>query len=65
MIASPLFSINRYDRDGDLVEEGVFLHFGSQGPGVGTMIKVCDKPEEFTDFVQKLADMTDEIEGHN
>lgn len=50
MITSPLFSVNRHDRDGDgdITEEGVFLEFGD------TSVKVCESPAEFDQFVEYL-----------
>ena len=49
------FSVNTYDRDGDLITEGIFLHFGD------TAIKVADNLAEFDVFVNSLKCMRKEI----
>jgi hypothetical protein len=51
----PTFSINIHDRDGDIMDEGVFLYFGD------AMIKVADDKEEFAKFVDYLKKIDDEI----
>ena len=40
-----LYSINRYDKDGDITDTGVFLHFGD------VCIKVAGSPEQFENEV--------------
>lgn len=50
------FSLNRYDRDGDIFEEGVFLHFGD------TSVKVCDHPAEFKCFLVQIKIIAKELE---
>lgn len=35
----PCFSINEYDKDGDISEEGIFLHFGDTRIKVGNSLK--------------------------
>lgn len=52
------FSINRYDRDGDLVEEGVFLHFGD------TSVKAADSTLEFRNLPSCIQSMVDEISAN-
>jgi hypothetical protein len=56
MINSPLFTVNRYDRDGDITEAGVFLHFENN-----TIIKVADTVGEFDKFIEALQTMSKEI----
>ena len=51
----PTFSVNTYDRDGDLGEEGVFLHFGV------VSVKVSESIEGFRHFRNYLATMEKEI----
>jgi hypothetical protein len=53
--SKPTFSVNHYDRVGDIVDEGVFLHFGD------TRIKVCDTPMDFEDFIDHLHCIHSEI----
>lgn len=52
---SVLFSINEYDRDGDLVATGIFLHFDN------TRVKVADDLKSYGAFIQQLVDMKEEI----
>jgi hypothetical protein len=49
------FSINEYDKDGDITDNGVFLHFGD------TRVKVCDSILEFDDVVLHLRCIQGEI----
>jgi hypothetical protein len=49
------FSINDYDRDGDLTESGVYLHFGT------TRVRVCDSVDEFSEVFTQLEKMKNEI----
>ena len=49
------FSINDYDRDGDIFEEGIFLHFGV------TRVKVADSLNEFAAFIEHLNKIYTEI----
>lgn len=51
-----LFSVNDYDRDGDINDEGIFLHFAE------TKVKVADNLDEFKIVVERIAEMTKEIE---
>jgi hypothetical protein len=53
--ASPTFSINDYDSDGDIFGNGVFLHFGD------TRIKISDDIEGFNGFIDHLKGMRSEI----
>jgi len=50
-----LFSVNDYDSDGDVHEEGIYLHFGD------TRIKVADSLKAFQDFITHLDAMCKEI----
>ena len=51
----PTFSINRHDRDGDVFDEGVFLHFGD------TSVKVADSIADFKSFKIHISSMEQEI----
>ena len=53
--AKPTFSVDRFDKDGDDWETGVYLHFGIAS------VKVADTPEEFGNFVAHLKFMESEI----
>ena len=50
------FSVDRCDKDGDVWDEGIFLHFGE------TSICIAENINEYQAFVKKLEDMTQEIE---
>jgi len=65
-VASPLeytnslFSINIYDQDGDLIDEGIFLHYGK------TSIKVASTLAGFQEYIKSLQHMIVEItENYN
>lgn len=51
-----LFSVHDYDKDGDVHDAGVFLHFGE------TRVKVADNLEDFKKFVARISGMVEEIE---
>ncbi len=51
------FSIHRYDCDGDMMQEGVFLHFGDCA-----VVKVSDSVLEFFNFVSRIKAIEREIE---
>jgi hypothetical protein len=51
-----LFSVNEYDKDGDLINFGIFLHFGE------TKIKVASDMGGFKNVIAKLQSMCGEIE---
>ena len=51
------FSVNRYDCDGDMMQEGVFLHFGDCA-----VVKVCDSVLEFFNFVSRIKAIERDIE---
>lgn len=53
-----LFSINEYDKDGDCIDKGVFLHFGQ------VRIKVSDTIEEFYSVINRINDIRKEIETY-
>lgn len=52
----PSFSINDYDRDGDIYQDGIFLHFGD------TRIKAAETLDEFKKWPDMFKKMIDEIE---
>ena len=52
------FSIGIYDSDGDLVEGGVFLHFGN------TIVKAAETVEDFKTITAHMAVMVNEIEAN-
>ena len=54
------FTINRYDRDGDLIDNGIFLHFDE------TIIKVAETIEEYDKVINHVISIKKEIieEGH-
>jgi hypothetical protein len=49
------FSVHSYDWDGDIIERGIFLHFGN------VRIRVAETGSEFQDFVNRLEQMRNEI----
>lgn len=49
------FSVNDFDKDGDLNENGVYLHFNS------TRVKVAQDLQGYKDFVSELQRMEKEI----
>lgn len=51
-----LFSVNEYDKDGDITERGIFLHFGE------TRVKAAENLEEFRSIYNQIANIIDEIE---
>jgi hypothetical protein len=53
------FSVNRYDCDGDMMQEGVFLHFGDCA-----VVKVSDSVLEFFNFVSRIKAIERELEGY-
>ena len=55
MAASPLFSINEYDKDGDICETGIFLHFGE------TRIKIAESVSDITEFINNIKNIQKEI----
>lgn len=50
------FSINSYDSDGDVYEDGVYLHFGD------TTIRVAENYIEFKEVVDRISLMQKQIE---
>lgn len=50
------FSVNEYDRDGDCISVGVFLHFGD------TKVKVANSVYDFPAIVQHIEAIRDEIQ---
>lgn len=51
-----LFSVNEYDKDGDISEEGIYLHFGE------TRVNVAKDIQGFRDFIKTLNNMSSEIQ---
>ncbi len=52
----PNFSVNRYDLDGDIYEDGIFLYFDH------TSIRICDADKKsLCDFIKELEEIRDEI----
>jgi len=49
------FSVNSYDWDGDIMDAGIFLHFGN------VRIKVAETGLEFQEFINNLEQMRNEI----
>jgi hypothetical protein len=54
-----MFSVNRYDRDGDLAEKGIFLHFGE------TIVKAAKDIEEFRAITRHMEAMVNEIDENH
>jgi len=52
----PSFSINLYDRDGDVYDRGIFLHYQN------TMIRVATTLRGFRAHIKHLQGMAHEIE---
>ncbi|MBW4460511.1 MAG: hypothetical protein KME47_09760 [Nodosilinea sp. WJT8-NPBG4] len=52
---NPKFSINTYDSDGDIVTEGIFLHFGD------TSIKIATDIEGYDAFIEHLQKVRGEL----
>ena len=50
------FSVNRYDGDGDIYEEGIYLHFGDD-----VSIRFADSIEDFNNKLKRLRNIRDEI----
>jgi len=50
------FSIDSHDRDGDVCEDGIFIHFGN------TRIRVAGSFLEYLSFLTELRSMAPEIE---
>jgi hypothetical protein len=56
MIQSVYFNVGEFDQDGDLITDGIYLHFGE------TRIRVAEDIEGYRDFVSELQRMEKEIE---
>uniref|UniRef100_A0A6M3LQ69 Uncharacterized protein n=1 Tax=viral metagenome TaxID=1070528 RepID=A0A6M3LQ69_9ZZZZ len=54
----PSFSVNKYDKDGDKYECGIYLHYGH------TSIRVAKTLRGFKAHVIHLGSMVDEIKEH-
>lgn len=53
-----LFSVHDYDQDGDILERGIFLHFGS------TRVKVAETLKEFKTVTDTISGMAEEIKDN-
>jgi len=53
-----LFSVNDYDKDGDFVDKGIYLHFG------GTRVKAAETFSEFKSIVGVFEKIVKEIEDY-
>ena len=51
------FSINRYDRDGDIMDEGIFLHFDNN-----LSILIGNTINDLQKFIYDIKDIKKEIE---
>jgi hypothetical protein len=51
----PTFSINQYDNEGDIYEEGIYLHYGH------TSIRIATTLRGFKAHIKHLQGMVDEI----
>lgn len=51
-----MFSVNQYDHDGYMFDEGIFLYFGDN-----VQIKVAETIEDYDAFIKKISDMRKEI----
>jgi len=49
------FSINEYDEDGDVVTEGIYLHFED------TRVLVAEGIDQYLGFLKRLNEMKDEL----
>lgn len=58
MINKFTFSVNEYDNDGDVANNGIFFHLGA------LRIKICDEVEELDDFIAHIVEIKEEIR-HN
>lgn len=52
----PMFSVNDYGCDGDVMTKGVFLHFGEM------RVKAADSLSEFREIIEHFENMVREIE---
>lgn len=55
MAIDVLFSVNEYDKDGDVHDPGIFLHFGN------VKIKVAESVSDLTDFINQIKRIQKEI----
>ena len=56
-VSDIVFSVNEYDRDGDLVDEGIFIHLGVHRFKVGGV-------DELDDMVKHLQGIVEEIKSN-
>lgn len=50
-----MFSVHEYDIDGEVTDNGIFLHFGE------TRVKVATDLHEFQQVIDRIASMKQEI----
>lgn len=55
-VNSIMFSVNSYDKDGDIEEEGIFLHFE------GARVKAASTMKDFRGIVDHFEALIREIE---
>lgn len=48
-------SVNEYDNEGDLMDAGIFIHFGE------VRVKVAETPDEFIRVAERILGMSGEI----
>jgi hypothetical protein len=51
-----LFSVDEFDKDGDISDHGIYLHFGD------TRVKVAHDKNDFLTFVKKMEKIFKEID---
>lgn len=49
------FTVNEYDKDGDVFKEGIFFNFGD------TKIWVCQTADELDEIIDNIRSIKDEI----
>ena len=54
----PTFSVHRYDQDGNIHENGIYLHYGLNGD---VSIKIASTLRGFKAHIKFLAGMAEEI----
>ncbi len=55
MIEQPTFSVDCFDRDGDIFQRGIFLHWGE------TRVRIADDVDGIDDFIKHLEKVKQEI----
>jgi hypothetical protein len=49
------YTVNEYDNDGDIIDTGIFLHFGD------TRVKVAVTEKEFDEIVETMKHISEEL----